>query len=146
MFRRENTMASVATAVRVEAIHVDIHTTRNDKDREVSFTYLIHQPGVGAISDPLTVGHGEVWPDGENNRTYRIKLKKPFPYADRLKYALRVTYSSSDGDPNWIGRLSARAEATGGQQFPVLGSTGDFEMGHLDGHPERKERDFQFNL
>lgn len=127
----------------IDAIHVDIHTTDNDKDREVTFTYLIHQPGVGPVSNALPVGGGEVWPDGDRG-TYRIPLTKPFAFADRLRHALRVSYSSTDGDPNWVGRLSARAEIAGAN-LPVLGDTGNFEMGHLDGHPERRERDFQFN-
>ena len=130
------------------AIHLHVDTTDDDKDREIAFHYLIHRPGVGPISEESVQGAGEEWPDHPpTHKDFRISLmaNKGFAYGDRLGYALRITYTSSHGDPKWEGHVSAKAEFDNGDVKDVLGDSGRFAMGHIDNHPERRLRDFQFN-
>jgi len=130
----------------VQAI-IGVKTTNNDKDREVHFVYTVHLDGVGARHDAThAYGAGEVWPD-PSYREFTIKLDRPIPEADRQNYQLRVRYESSDGDPNWIGRVSVRGKTADGREIPLLGETGDFEMGHHDDgkKTERVQREFKFN-
>lgn len=130
-----------------------IGTSKNDKDREITFHYTIHRISDGAQVGGISVGHGEVWPDDKKPRPSWRHLDIPitenarFPEADRLGYRLHVRYESSRGDPNWIGRLRAEAVLEGGRKIEILAETDDFEMGHHDRGriTDRVNRDFPFN-
>lgn len=134
----------------ITSVVIRVDTTDDDKDREITFTYQVHKPGVGAIGS-VAAGGGTVWPN-PSTRTFTIPFEngRTFPEAERAQWALRVNYDSSNGDPRWIGKVSATATVsyTDAGRHPatrtidVLADTGNFEMGHAGGH---QMRDFMFN-
>jgi hypothetical protein len=140
--------APKAPSPKALALLLHVATTDDDKDPEITFGFLIYQPGVGPISQELRVGGGETWPDHPpTHKDFRIDLLpgRGFEMGDRLKYALRITYYSSHGDPKWEGHISAKVEFDNHEVVDLLADSGRFAMGHIGGHPERKLRDFQFN-
>ncbi len=133
--------------IEIKEVYLKVNTTNDDKDREVTFTYIVHLDGKGPRHNTaLAVGGGEVWKD-PSIRDFTIKLDQPFPEQDRMSYQLRVHYASSDGDPRWIGRVSARGLTSDGRTIDLLSETGDFEMGHHDDgkKTDHIQREFKFN-
>ncbi len=124
---------------KVTFIKLRVHTTRDDKDREIGFTYIPHLSGVGAVGT-FDAPPGDVWRD-RTEREFTIKMDKPFLWDDRLKHQLRVVYRSTNGDPRWIGYLSADAVLSDGRRLPLL-LTGEFDMGHRG---RNQTREFMFN-
>jgi hypothetical protein len=68
-----------------------------------------------------------------------------FEKSKSIGYRFHIRYSSSDGDPNWIGRIRVDGILNNGETVPLLTETDDFEMGHHHGHPERENRGFDIN-
>jgi hypothetical protein len=132
---------------KVVAIHVSMQTTTQDKDREIYFTFTVNEPDVGPVSKSKSYGRGDVWPNG-TRKDFRLPIlaDKYVPRSRRLHHVLHVTYDSTSGDPDWWGRITAKAEYADGHLEDILSDTGPFQMGHYQGgNPERKDRDFQFN-
>jgi hypothetical protein len=131
---------------RVASVIVRVNTTRDDKDREIRFTYSVRK-GNDVIAS-ITVGNGEVWRD-PSTRDFTIVIPdaKKFTEAERFNYSLHVRYDSSSGDPRWIGNVGATLVFDRDRPTLETLTTGDFEMGHHDKgkHPERIDQDFKFN-
>jgi len=141
------TFAKVNDPPYVKEVVLTVKTTKNDKDREIQFTYTLHAPGVGAAADPLSVGRGQVW-DDNTQRSFRIVLQPEKMFtSNRRDFQLRVQYDSSDGDPDWWGRVAISGTLANGEPIDLLGEVPDFQMGHHDSGriTDRILREFPFD-
>jgi hypothetical protein len=133
----------------ISEIRLDVGTTWDDKDKEITFTYSIERVSDGKTVGALSAGGGEEWPDPSEQKPQWRQFSIPiasanqFPASERLGYRLHVHYSSSDGDPKWNGRFKAQA-VVASTRVDVLEETSDFNFGHRDdGNPD--DRMFVFN-
>lgn len=122
----------------IASVIVHIHTTEDDKDKEISFQFDIRN---GAqVLGSITVGDGELWDNGDN-REYSIPIT-PFPYANRASLTIWQIYHNTSGNQGWEGAIWASAVVTGAGVYEVRSSTGNFKLGE-SGNP--KDRSFNFD-
>ena len=128
----------------IDSILVHVHTTKDDKDKEITFEFAILddlKPNDIKNLGSVRVGGGELWDNGDQ-RDIKVKLATPFPLPERRRLSLAHIYSSSHGNPGWEGRISAHAQLVSGDFRIVLRETGDFKLGE---HNNPTRRDFHFN-
>ncbi len=136
--------AQVPSNAQIEAILVTVHTTHDDKDREIEFEFQIvegnvDQPG-HKILGTVKEGEGVIW-DNRTKREIRVPLAKPYAFKDRLKLSLVHKYHNKTGNQGWEGRSSAKAVLGGGRLELVLEETGDYKLGER-GNPKIKVMPF----
>jgi hypothetical protein len=133
---------------RAVAVQVRVRTTDDDKDTEIFFEFLVHQPGVGPIGPSINVGSGDLWRDHPpDDRTILVPISsgRGFTKDERLKYAIRMQYHSTHGYPGWIGHVSAKVQFDDGSLLDCLGETGQVAMGDKGHGPTQYLRDFPFD-
>jgi hypothetical protein len=131
---------SAAQAQQIKSIVIHVHTTGDDKDKEIEFTFYLVK-GNTSFGKEGPLGHGQVWPN-KDKRDIRITLTNPIPYGSRMEYLIRHDYANNTGNHGWEGRITADAEFVGGGTSPVLADTGDYKLGEK-GNP--KSREFKLN-
>lgn len=128
----------------IYAIHVNVESTHDDKDREIGFEFVIREgddEGGKVIGQSAgDVGLGTIWDEEEVPTRVAIT---PYPFKDRLKLTLWHYYHNpSGGNQGWEGKIRAFAETEGGQHTLVLGQSANYKLGE-SGNPHSAR--FKFN-
>lgn len=145
----------------ITALNVTIQTTKDDKDPEITFLLQPHLPGSGERGRLVVGGtrpellgqprpeflpayaYHEVWPNG-HVATVQIRLAKPIPVRDRLKYALLMQYQNPWGNHGWEGRIERIQGVVSNGPSPsleLIDPTPEFKLGE-NGNPRQYEVHF----